>query len=251
MRLSEFTRSPLGAFGILAVAGAFAFSPAASAQHADIEFERGAGTGVGSIVIDPEGESDVTVNVKPGLTLFESEFGEFGNDFLTGDPGFDTEGGFVPGSLLEFEVQDSLLKWNPVAGAWESSGFDEIIDVIDVLDARVPVSSSTGTGATGPMGLFEGDGSFHDHIEFEIESTSGTPMDGAYLLELALFTEDESSAELRSNPFLIAFHLDAGGTFGEEDFEMAIDNLVVPIPAALPLFLSALGVGWFIRRRRS
>lgn len=227
-----------------AVAGLI-ISTSAMAIHSDIEIEIEGG----QWVADPENEVPIASLLKPGLKIFESEFGELGNDFGTDDPGMEVpDGTGTPGNLLSLKVEDTLWKWD--GASWLSSGFDEIITITDALDETVDVSA---TGIVGDndsvIDQFDAGGGIHSHVEFEI-SAPGTPMDGAYLLELSLFGPDATA----SDSFLIAFHLDAGGTFGEEAFEAAIDAGLapVPVPAAVYLFGSALAfMGGFRKYRKA
>ncbi len=221
-------------------------APGVLAAHADIEVEITPSQDPGGVmVVDPHDEIPVTTMVRPGRKLFEAEFGELGNPYGTDDPGFDIpDGNGIPGSVLAYEVMGTLLKWDGLA--WASSGFDEYLELTDVLAATVPVSSTMGTGSTGIIDAFDAGGGIHTHIDFEIASTSGTPEDGAYLLELKLFGLDDTLTNplyTPTDPFLIAFHLNEGGSFGEIAFEGAVDALVAPIP--LPAAAWLLGSAVF------
>ncbi|MEQ8661789.1 MAG: hypothetical protein RLW62_13325, partial [Gammaproteobacteria bacterium] len=117
------------------------------------------------------------------------------------------------------------------------------------------VSATLGTGGTGIIDAFDAGGGIHSHIDFEIAATTGTPDDGAYLLEMRFFGLDESLSNalyVASAPILIAFHLNEGGSFGELAFESAVDALVAPIPlpaAAWLLGSAVVALGARGRRR--
>lgn len=222
------------------------------AAHSDIEIEISpAQNPAGTIIVDPENEAPTTVSIKPGLKLYEAEFGELGEPFGTDDPGMLVEdGNGIAGDILAFEITDTLWKWNGTG--WDTTGFNEFIDVTDVLSNTVTVSSLLGLNETGLVDAFDADGGIHSHVEFEIGSTSGTPDDGAYLVEMMFFgllADQTTETYSPSNPFLIAFHLDDGGTFSEEDFEAAVSTLV-PVPAAGWLMASALAAMTWVRRRK-
>lgn len=228
----------------------------AFAAHSDIEIEISpAQSSSGTIVVDPENEAPTTTQFKPSLKLFEAEFGELGNPFGTDDPGMLVEdGNGIEGDILAYEITDTLWKWNGLG--WDTTGFNEFIDITDVLSDVVTVSSLSGLGETGLVDAFDIDGGIHSHVEFEIGTTDiGNPSDGAYLLEMLFFgleSDQETETYNPSDRFLIAFHLDDGGTFDEAMFEMAVDSLTaVPVPAAGWLMASALaGLGW-VRRRKT
>lgn len=227
-----------------AVLGLALWSPALLAQHADIEaIIDPAGSASGTIIVDPHDEALLTTAIKPGRKLFESEFGELGSPFTTNDPGFDVpDGNGVADSILGFQVLDSLLKWD--GSSWVSSGFDEHITIDDVVGSAIEVSAMGGSGLSGLIDQFDAGGGIHSHIDFEIGSSSGTPMDGAYLLELSLFgLESNGSTPLynASDAFLIAFHLNDSGSFDEAAFESAVGALApIPVPAAVWLLGSAV-----------
>ena len=241
MNLKRYLSFSAGAIAGLMISGS------AFAIHADIEVEIEGG----QWIVDPHNEIPVASTLKTGLKIYESEFGELGNDFGTDDPGFDVpDGTGTPGNLLSLEVTDTLWKWDTSGASWISSGFDEIITITDALNETVTVSATSIVGDNDSIiDQFDAGGGIHSHVEFEI-SSPGTPMDGAYLLELSLFGSDATA----SDSILIAFHLDAGGTFGEEAFEAAIDAGLapVPVPAAVYLFGSALAFfGGFRKIRKA
>jgi hypothetical protein len=230
-------------------------APGAYAAHADIEVEISPPQDpAGLLIVDPHNEIPVANWVKPGRKVFEAEVGELGKPFKTDDPGFDIDdGNGIPGSVLAFEVMGTLMKWDGLT--WASSGFDEYLEITDVLDAVTIVTATAGTGLTGLIDAFDAGGGIHTHIDFEVASDAGTPEDGAYLLELRLFGLDAGLTNMvygASDPFLIAFHLNQGGTFGDLAFETAVDALIAPIPlpaAAWLLGSAALALGARGRRR--
>lgn len=238
---------------VAAFMGALILSGSASAQHVDIEAELDGGKWVVENESGPP--APIATAVRPGLKIFESEFGELGNPFATNDPGFEVpDGTGNSGEIVALEIENTLLKWD--GAAWGSTSFDEFLTITDAISNEVDVSATAISGTNfSIIDELDGGGGLHSHVEFDIGSTSGTPMDGAYLLELSLFSvEDDLTTPVYtpSDNFLVAFHLNAGGTFGEEDFEMAIDNGLlapVPLPAAVYLFGSAFAFMSLMGRR--
>lgn len=237
-----------------AVFGLALCSPLMAAAHTDIEAEIDPPANAsGTLIIDPHDEIVTATAIKPGRKVYEAEFGELGSPFGTDDPGFVVEdGNGIAGSILGFNVLDSLWKWD--GGAWTNSGFNEFFTITDVLSTELVVSDGVGAGLSGVIDQFDAGGGIHSHFDFEIGSSMGTPMDGAYFIELSVsgLTSDLSGPLYNdSDPFLIVFHLDEGGTFDEVAFEAAVGALTpVPVPAAAWLFGSAILAAGGIRRRK-
>jgi hypothetical protein len=198
------------------------------------------------IIIDPNDEAELV----GGYKLFEAEFGEFGNPYGTDDPGFD---GFslVGASLIWYQVENTLKKWDVASSSWLSSGFDEQIEIKKSPVTNI-ISATNGLNAQGFVGSVSSGGGLHTHVEFQIgKAGGGNPDDSAYLLELSLFDRFNNAALTpignASDKFFLAFHLNESGTFGHESFEQAI--AAVPVPAAVWLFGSALTLLGFARRK--
>lgn len=238
-----------------AVLGLALCSPLMAAAHTDIEVEIDPPANAsGTLIVDPHDEITAATAIKAGRKIYEAEFGELGSPFGTDDPGFVVEdGNGIAGTILGFNVLDSLWKWD--GSAWTNSGFDELFTITDVLSSEIVVADGVGAGLSGLIDQFDAGGGIHTHFDFEIGSTSGSPMDGAYFIELSLMgVSGDLSTPVYNNsdPFLIVFHLNEGGTFGEEAFEAAVGALTpVPVPAAAWLFGSAiLAAGGLGRRTR-
>lgn len=241
--------------GVLVTALGFALTTPALAQHADIELELNPGNDpLGVITPDPHNEALSASALKPGRKIFEAEFGEFGNPFGTDDPGFDAEdgSGFIPGSILGLRALDGLWKWD--GATWQSGGFLEQIDISDVMANTVTVGAGTGTGVEALIDQFDAGGGLHSHVDFDINvAGGGTPQDGAYAIEFEFFGVAANLTDplyTDSDPFLVLFHLNEGGTFGELAFEAAVDAFApVPLPPAVFLFGSAAALAGLRRRR--
>lgn len=245
------TRTPRSAALALAALLTATAAPQVLA-HEDIFVSLDAPGAGGTIILD--GYADITEAIKPGRKLFEAHFESIFTPFTTDDPGFNG-GGFIGGSVIGYVVLDTLMKWEGTT--WATSGFDEFL----ILEnkgpgADVSVSALSGTGGSGLIGQTSGGGGLHAHIDFTIGKTGGgTPDDGAYLLELALFgLQNDLSTPVYNDsaPFLLAFHLNFGGTFDEDAFEGALAALTTPIP--LPPAVWLLGsavvlIGGHVRRR--
>ncbi len=196
------------------------FSLTVQAQvHSDIELE----VQTNRIVIDPEGE----VEKVSGYALFESEFDNALTPFTTNEPGLDGHD-FEPGDLLQYRIESGLRKWDAETGAWLDRGFDERL-TISGSGASNTVSANTGRFAEGIIDIIEADGGVHRDLAFNLNrADDGAPDDGAYLVLLSLFgteADGKTPAYAPSEPFWLALHLNAQGTFPEDDFETALESL--------------------------
>lgn len=243
----------------------------AFAQHVDLKPELTAEDKyVVEYEISPPGPAPLSTTIKPGLKIFQYDFGELGNPFGTDDPGIESTGLGDPFELLAFEAHGSLMKWD--GDSWLTGGFDEIFTISDALNDIVTISSSgvSGGSSLGGVGVSLIDqlgsgGSIHSHVEFAIESPTGDPMNGAYMVELSLFgleSDGITRVHTPSDNFLIVFQLDAennGPAFDDMALQESLDALMeepssttvaqVPISGGILLGTALMVIGG-IRARR-
>lgn len=185
---------------------------------------------------------------------FEADFGDFaGGLFRTGSPGFDLDsasGPFGAGNVLWFEGLGTLSFWN--GSVWTAAPNGENIRIKDALGESSIFSSNGITQAVGAVGQISNGGSLHEHLEYAIYNASNAlgGSVGAYWITLKLLEttlSNTSTVLAESEPF----HLFFNRGLSHVDFDAAIDAAVVPVPAAVWMFGSAL-VGWLsLGRRRS
>lgn len=173
---------------------------------------------------------------------------EFGEDPLlprfTDEPGFDSaDGTFTAGALVGFNITNRLGRWNGM-------GFDYLMGDTETITISHLMGGQrvTADGFVAGFGLpADSDGEWHYHLGYTIGHADGVtdPMEGIYLLELDLWTNETGVAN--SLPFWLVMNY--GDTEANHDaaYDYVQENLV-PEPATL----AALGVGaaWLLRRRR-
>lgn len=153
--------------------------------------------------------------------------------------------GLAAHSLLTVTFDLALIdSWDGVDGAPAPDFFNLVIDGTEVFEISVAPASGTqevipATATDRVSGNFAGtDGFFFD-------------VDNAFFVTITL---SHSASDL-----LLDFFADGAGWQGGDDESWAIDNLTVsidgaaaavPLPAALPLMLSGLGVFGFAQKRR-
>lgn len=189
---------------------------------------------------------DKEIDFATGFPIFEADFGDFaGGPHSTDDPGYDHEAGqFTPGRILAFKILGPLEFWN---GSHWSTDTTATITFVGALGDETDITGSSAAGGTGLIGAFDSEGNLHTHIDMKINAGAAT---GAYAVTLSLFgllADQTTPAYGESDPFMFIFN--RGLAF--EDFETAVGARVVPIPAAVWMFGSALAGMGLMRRRIS
>lgn len=231
-------------FALTVVAGGLWFSPARADEiH------------VGDIELEIDGGKLVTHNGRYFESAFTTLISGTPSVYRSTSPGFDS----APGLLvydpegdnpqqIGFNVLGPLLYWDgaELKSPQVGLGLDLTwaFDTLRVTGTNGPVTAGFSLG-----GATDANGSFHEHVTFEIADYAAF---GAYgvLLEL---TPAGSSTFSTSDPFLIVFNRGLGA----EEFEAGVDAMVhltaVPEPSSVALAgLGAAGVlaaGWRRRRR--
>ncbi|MDP3877850.1 MAG: hypothetical protein Q8Q50_12790 [Methylobacter sp.] len=192
---------------------------AETSAHADIELA----LQNDKIIVDPNHKALQVGNAK----LYEVGFDNSLTPFITKDPGLNGSGFSVTGSLIGYHIENTLKKWDSTRHQWLSAGFNERI-AIAKTDTVNRVSATEGLNIRGLISQIDNAGKIHSHLSFQIDQADeANPDDGAYLLEMSLFaTEADGVTALHtpSDKIYLAFHLNAGGTFGEEDFEHVLED---------------------------
>ncbi len=219
------------ALGVLA-------SPAAFAQHSDIEVA----VVSGKIVADPLGEAATALN---GYKLFEADFGDFAlGPNGTKNPGFADahdlpSSGFAGGNVLYIRPLETLSFWDGAMWTAPASA-GTTLSIKDALGAFLTINSA---GATVPAGgglidEFDSGGGLHQHVDFMINSGAPT---GAYRLTAQLWATETylgSPIYTDSDPFYLVFNRG----LSTDAFEASVTALMVPEASTYALMLAGLGV---------
>ena len=231
---------------ILSLFGLMAAIPSVYAQeaHSDVEF----GFIGGEIEIEPSAE---------GLFVFESDLADEPPAEATEDPGFNNDeflpgGGATPGSLLGFNVLGPLFFWD--GDSFEDPG-TATISITDVQGPVPDVSVISGSTSSDLASFLAGSleniigqadalGGIHSHVDFELMNGAM----GAYGLLMSLTTDQVGIADSRN--FGIFINNGLGDVLFEAGAE-AFNAQVVPIPAGVWLFASAIGLLLPRTRRKS
>ncbi len=220
-------------------------SALATEVHSDVEYE----------IVDGKIEFELP---EPGLFVFEGDFNSPEIDDQpngkTEDPGFDNEefplsSRLANGSFLGFNILGPLSYWDGTQFLDPGSATITIDDNGFPSTASV-ISSSTVSDLAGYLsGMEENiigqagiDGVVHEHVDF----TLNNGLTGAYGLLMSLTTDQ--SGIMDSHTFGLFFN----NGLSEELFEAGVDafnSTVVPIPAGIWLFLSAIAGLMFNRTR--
>ncbi|MEY3121194.1 MAG: hypothetical protein RI993_19 [Pseudomonadota bacterium] len=177
----------------------------------------------GKIVVDTQREG----RTLGGYTAFTIRFDGTLKPYQMSDAGI-SGFGFNPGSIIQYQIESTLMKWSTVENRWLRDGFDERLSIRLAFAAR-EVSASEGENTHGMVASLGSTGSFEGtHPLFELTTADGSaPDDGAYMIAMTLFGTDEQDGSIThppSKPFLLALHLNVSNNFGQTAFNQAFDQ---------------------------
>lgn len=175
----------------------------------------------GKIVVDTRRQGKALA----GYTAFTIRFNNGLTPYRISDAGISGIG-FDPGSILQYQIESTLMKWSATESRWLRDGFDEHLSVRLAFATR-NVSATSGEGTQGIVASLGNTGLVEAvHPTFELKKSDGSaPEDGAYLIAMTLFGAHDSDGSIihpPSKPFLLAFHLNAGSNFSQTAFNQAL-----------------------------
>lgn len=213
--------------------------------------------------------------------IFLADFNDLaGGKNSTDDPGFQGLSGWLPSNILiKYRAVDALQQWDSEMQDWhvaEPGGVQ--IRLFGGLDAESVLSTDTshcngllicipkeiaqtvynegstvftGQGIEAAPSLIidntSENGALHAHLDWFLENGSNTD-EAVYLLAMQLIADGYQD----SDPFYVMFN----HGLSEENLAKAIQMRMtpsvapIPIPAALPLFVTAIAAGFFQRPKR-
>ncbi|MEM7622274.1 MAG: GC-type dockerin domain-anchored protein [Planctomycetota bacterium] len=146
-----------------------------------------------------------------GERVNRAVMGLAGNTNFAGDPGFEnTPGAFPVGLPLGLTIRKALREWDGLT--FDGIAPQQMILVKFFNQVPTPLDD-TPTPAFG-FGAANSAGYFHHHVGFAFDSA--TPVEGAFLLELELWSGDASNVV--SEPLFVVF---GQGTDGINEMEAA------------------------------
>ncbi len=156
--------------------------------------------------------------------VFIGSFGEEGFADFTSEPGFDSlAGAFAAGTVIGFDIVNSVRRWAPGASHFYSTANERISIRKGGLRADSPMEEDETV-----MGFAFGDanasGAFHHHVNFWLIDGDTPNADGVWLLGLKLWSETLTIAD--SEQFWIVFGQGDHEVFVEEAVQWVRDHLV-------------------------
>ncbi|WP_341328010.1 kelch repeat-containing protein [Methylotuvimicrobium sp. KM2] len=191
----------------------------------------------------------VPTDFETGKDIYVTAFTHFvfSGQHSTDNPGFQsTAGSLLSSELVSYQALGVLEFWNPAIGAWSFApdnvklrlaGGLKITEVADqncglvFCPPRVTTETSfttfTANGVTGAASLIVGqaaaNGSFHSHLDWFLETSSGAANggpQGAYLVEMRLSSDKRQTP---SDSFYILFN----NQLPAEQFQSAVSQRVL------------------------
>lgn len=153
------------------------------------------------------GRIDIGVVTGPGTTLFPfvvkgAEFGSTGVPDFTGDPGWITPslGAMPAGTEVGFDIVGAVREWDGLD--FEGISDDTITVRKFLQNFEAPPTDMVVPGIV--FGAADGDGVFHDHVQFFLNFSGGAEEpDGVWLLRLELWSTTPGIG--RSDTLFIVF----------------------------------------------
>jgi hypothetical protein len=172
--------------------------------------------------------------------------------YVTDDPGLMESAGFYqPDAAFTWHITSGLKFYDPGAGAWGTPLNDEqLILTSGTYGFEVTVDGTSGMQSTGEWAKAENDGSIHAHAIFSLTRASNSssnpvlPADGVYAFQGYMSSDKYAD----SNPFHMAFGLNAGEGPGSTMFDAL--SALPPIPEPASMILLGAGAMAILGRRR-
>jgi len=211
--------------------------------------------------------------------IFLTDFGDLaGGENSTDDPGFQGLSGWLPSNILvKYRAVDALQKWHSESLGWHDAEPGGVqIRLFGGLNAETVLSTDTshcnglllcipkeisqtvyneastvftGQGIEAAPSLIidntTENGALHAHLDWFLENGSNTD-EAVYLLAMQLISDGYED----SDPFYVLFNHGLSEVDLAKAIQMRMTPSVasVPIPATLPLFVTAIAAAGFFQR---
>ena len=152
-------------------------------------------------------------------------FGTEGFPNFTNDPGFNSElGALIPGMTIGFNILRAPRVWDDASEDFETIADEQLIVRAAGQSITAPMTDSVTPGVIFGQASLDASASFHHHMQYLLNGGQPPMIDGVWLLELELWSENTSIEP--SDPLYIVF----GQGEGEGQMSDAItwieDNLI-------------------------
>jgi hypothetical protein len=152
-------------------------------------------------------------------------FGTEGFPNFTNNPGFNSElGALVPGMTIGFSILSAPRVWDETNENFETIASEQLIVRAAAQNIVAPSTDIVVPGIVFGQASLDAAASFHHHMQFLLEGGLPPAIDGVWLLELELWSENASIEA--SDPIYVVF----GQGTGVPNIETAVtwieDNLI-------------------------
>ena len=150
-------------------------------------------------------------------------FGTEGFPNFTNNPGFNSElGMLVPGMTMGFNILSAPRVWDEVTEDFETIAEEELIVRAAGQNILAPSTDTIVPGVVFGQASLDAAASFHHHMQFLLEGGIPPALDGVWMLEIELWSEN--SGIEASDPLYIVFgqgtgvaNIDGAVTWVEEN----------------------------------
>ena len=215
------------------------------------------------ILVDSAG--NFPFSVETASTVVPADFGDFaGGPHKTDDPGWVVSaGGLLSGENLWFRALGELRYWDAGLGQWIAPPNGERVRYFGAIPADVFLRNDpdelafyrqgtiwSATGLSGPsespIDQAAADGSIHTHLDFCVEAAdgdcsisgighTGSPAEGAYLIELQLFSDAGAGEKYQSSrPIQVLLNNGLAGDQCGSAINALIQPAIIDSAEALP-----------------
>lgn len=144
---------------------------------------------------------------------------------FTNDPGFNSElGALVPGMTIGFNILQAPRIWDDVSEDFETIAKEQMIVRAAGQNIPAPMTDTFTPGVIFGQASLDASASFHHHMQYLLNSGQPPMIDGVWLLQLELWSENTSIES--SEPIFIVFGQGEGEGQMSDAIAWVEDNLI-------------------------